>query len=261
MDERQLAVVTGAGRGIGLEVTKQLVSNGYRVIAVDREQDLLNKLPTSVEALNADIGTPEGQKSVQTTIGDAPLHILAHIAHAYKIAPLMKMDLKSHRDIQRSNIEAPIFLTQVLLENIKAANGNCKMILCGAPVGDEYKPIPTGGSLFMTKVAIRYLANVLRLEMGDIVQIGYIEPGMTKTPFIEGLVEEKGPLANMAEKRIAAGHFYTQETTGEWIMAILQLPKDEFEVPIHKEDNPAQNYGVKFPETPERQGKWEYTDN
>jgi len=258
------AIVTGAGRGIGLEVAKQLSQNGYRVIAVDRVQKLLDELPTTnnMQTLNADIGTPEGQQKVKTTIGDSPIHVLAHIAHAYKIAPLMEMDLESHRDIQRSNIEAPIFLTQALFKNIKNANGDCKMILCGAPPNDVYKSIPTGGSLFMTKCAIRYIANVLRLEMKDICQIGYVEPGLTKTPFVEELLNEKpGPLKNMAKTRLAAGHFYTQETTGEWIMALLKQPKEIFEQPIHKEDNPKQSYGVTFPETPERKGKWEYTQN
>ena len=65
----------------------------------------------------------------------------------------------------------------------------------------------------------------------------------------------------MAEKRIQSGQFYSQETTGEWIMALIKQPKDVFETAIHKEDNPNQSYGVTFPETPERQGKWEYTEN
>jgi len=261
------AVVTGAGRGIGLEVAKRLASNGYRVIAVDRVQELLDKLPRPIEGewvletLNADIGTPEGQQIVKNAIKDAPLHVLAHIAHAYKIAPLMDMDLDTHRDIQRSNIEAPIFLTKALLDNIKAANGECRMILCGAPVNDAYKPVPTAGSLFMTKVAIRYLANVLRLEMKGVAQIGYIEPGLTKTPFAEGLLNETGALKEMVEKRIQSGQIYSQETTGEWIMALIKQPKDVFETAIHKEDNPNQSYGVTFPETPERLGKWEYTKN
>jgi len=257
------AIVTGAGRGIGLELAKQLADNGYRVIAVDRVQDLLNQLPDSIEPpvdrVNADIGTPEGQNTVKQFIGAAPLHVLAHIAHAYKIAPLMKMDLASHRDIQRSNIEAPIFLTQALLENIKAANGACKIILVGAPVNDTYKPVPTGGSLLMSKVAIRYIANILRKEMKNIAKIGYIEPGFTKTPFLEELAKQstEGPFKTLATKRIASNKYYSQATTGEWIMALLKQTNEVFETPIHKEDNPAQHYGVKFPDNiPERQGKW-----
>jgi len=258
-----IAVVTGAGRGIGFETARQLAAEGYRVIAVDREADLLANMfnIAGLETVEADIGTPEGQQKVKNVLGNSPLAVLAHIAHATTLTPLLDMDLETHRDIQRSNIEAPIFLTKALLDNIKATHGKCRIILTGAPVADAYKPIPTGGSLFMTKVAIKYLANVLRLEMKGVAQIGYIEPGLTRTPFIDNATSSKGPLGMMVTKRIAANQYYTQETTGEWIVALLKQTDEVFASAVHKEDNPAQAYGVEFPETPERKGKWEYTDN
>lgn len=45
MDEKEkVAVVTGAGRGIGLEIVRELLARGMTVVAVDIRQDLLAEL-------------------------------------------------------------------------------------------------------------------------------------------------------------------------------------------------------------------------
>ena len=52
-DNEKVAIVTRAGRGIGLEITRQLLSAGMTVVAVDLREDLLNGLPA---ALGAPVG-------------------------------------------------------------------------------------------------------------------------------------------------------------------------------------------------------------
>ena len=60
-DNEKIAVVTGAGRGIGLEITRELLSMGMTVMAVDLQADLLAELPEK-------LGNP-GQK-LQTRTQD-----------------------------------------------------------------------------------------------------------------------------------------------------------------------------------------------
>src|SRR5262245_55554885 len=59
----RVAVVTGASRGIGLEVTRALVAEGVRVIAGSRhstpEMDLLVR-DGSVQFVEVDLSDPEG---------------------------------------------------------------------------------------------------------------------------------------------------------------------------------------------------------
>lgn len=259
--DQKLAIVTGAGRGIGRALTKELTERGYYVLAVDRDLSLLEKWKgvKGVKPVKADIGTPRGQSLVKDTIYGKKLHILAHIAHATAVSPLMKMKLEDHRDIQRSNIEAAIFLTKSVMGNIEATGGVSRILLVGAPIADSYKAIPTVGSLMMTKCALKYIANVLKIELQGKAKVGYIEPGLTNTPFAQELMKAEGPMAKMVAKRINSGECYTEEESGAWVAAVLDQPDEIFECDVHKEDNPEQSYGIELTETPERKGKWKYT--
>ncbi len=44
-DDQKVAIVTGAGRGIGLEITRRLLGMGMTVVAVDLKDELLSELP------------------------------------------------------------------------------------------------------------------------------------------------------------------------------------------------------------------------
>ena len=47
-DNEKVAVVTGAARGIGREIARQLLQMGMTVVAVDLNADLLAELPAAL---------------------------------------------------------------------------------------------------------------------------------------------------------------------------------------------------------------------
>ena len=71
MSEHPLALVSGANRGIGLELTQQLLRRTYRVVATCRSPDNASELrkirqsfPKQLEILTVEVDNPDDRKSL-----------------------------------------------------------------------------------------------------------------------------------------------------------------------------------------------------
>ena len=71
MSEHPLALVTGANRGIGLEMTQQLLRRAYRVMATCRSPDnaaelrkIRQSFPKQLEILTVEVDNPDDRKSL-----------------------------------------------------------------------------------------------------------------------------------------------------------------------------------------------------
>ena len=69
-----VAIVTGASSGIGLEVTKRLAAKGYRVVANSRKitSAMTLQATADLKLVDGDIGLPETAQRVVATVGWYP---------------------------------------------------------------------------------------------------------------------------------------------------------------------------------------------
>lgn len=76
------ALVTGANRGIGLEVCRQLATRGHRVLLGARDlargAAAARELPGEVEAVHLDVADPDGPARLAAKIG--PVDVLVNNA-------------------------------------------------------------------------------------------------------------------------------------------------------------------------------------
>ena len=115
-------VVTGANRGIGLELARQLASRGETVVATARrpaEATELSRLPVRVEALDlADFGSIA---ELARRLAGEPIDVLVHNAavgiEGPSLAGLRAEDLEVSF---RVNATGPTEMTRVLLSNLRA---------------------------------------------------------------------------------------------------------------------------------------------
>jgi NAD(P)-dependent dehydrogenase (short-subunit alcohol dehydrogenase family) len=70
-------VITGASKGIGLELTRQALIQGYKVYAVSRNADgskelldLNSKYDPQLILLNVDVSSPMAPQKIATTVGE-----------------------------------------------------------------------------------------------------------------------------------------------------------------------------------------------
>lgn len=257
----KLAVVTGGARGIGKALAVHLSNQGHNVIAVDKNKQLVNLMTeegTNITKLFADVGTPEGQAAVKKMVGDRKLDFLCHVAAEAAMVPLLEQDLQTFRTNMASNAEAPIFLTQALLPNIKLADGKCRITFHGSQLVDDYVAMPTMGGYIGSKCALKSIYKHLKLELEGIALCGMVNVNFTDTDiFDDALKDEKWPLAGFLGPRLAKNggtDHHPRAETAQWIATILDESKCNdatFQDREHAMVNPADWYGMKLTETTE----------
>ena len=102
VNERPVAVVTGAANGIGLAVTRQLAAKGHRVLAVDHDGPALARLTakTSSDAcscIEADLADPTACETVVDKMRSrGSMSLLVHCAGTSSVGHFGDIDIDAH---------------------------------------------------------------------------------------------------------------------------------------------------------------------
>ncbi len=117
------ALVTGASKGIGLEICRVLADAGADIVAVARDRAGLADAMTGVAAQGrrcltvvADMATVEGPKAAARAALDAwgGIDILVNNAGIARVEPLLTMSVEDWDIVQAVNLRAPFLLAQAL---------------------------------------------------------------------------------------------------------------------------------------------------
>src|SRR3990167_8181443 len=119
-------LITGANRGLGLEMARQYSADGWQVIACCRDPaqaDALHQLKNNIKILQLDVSDVHSIKELSRHIGNQPIDILLNNAgvlpedHAFGT-----IDAELLIDTFKVNTVAPFILAEVLLKNIAASD-------------------------------------------------------------------------------------------------------------------------------------------
>ena len=118
--EGRVAMVTGAGRGIGRATAGLLADRGAVVMAVARsESDLLK---TGLEYVVADLGTVEGcEKAVAQTrakLGPVEIFICNHGIGSAHEQVIWEQDAATWDETMRINLDGPFHLSRLILKSM-----------------------------------------------------------------------------------------------------------------------------------------------
>jgi len=180
------ALVTGASRGIGLEISRLLVEEGARVAILARDERTLGDVATTLGAqatpIVCDVSRPElvngAVSHVSVLFGGAP-DILVNNAGAFELATLDTVDPSSFDDVIDTNLTAPLRLVRAYLPGMRA-RGSGHVITIGS-VADR-TVFPENAAYAASKHGLRALHEVLRLETrGSGVRATLVSPGPVDT--------------------------------------------------------------------------------
>jgi uncharacterized protein len=186
---RQLAVVTGGSSGIGLELARQCIENGFDVIiAADRpmEQSIaeLRSAGTGkVEAVECDLANRGGVEKLMQAIGGREVDaLLANAGHGLGHG-FLDQDFDQVTHVIDTNVTGTLYLIHRVGNQMRARRAG-RILIVGSVAGfmpGTFQAVYNG-----TKAFIDSFSWALRNELKDTgITVTCLMPGPTDTEFFE----------------------------------------------------------------------------
>jgi 3-oxoacyl-[acyl-carrier protein] reductase len=179
----KIAVVTGAGSGIGRAVARQLASDGFAVVATDIDEAAAQR--TAAEfggpARRVDVTDPESVQVLADELGR--VDALVNNAGIWKPAPLAGTTPEHFRAVMEVNVLGTVLCTQVLVPLMPAGSAVVNLTSLNAATA-----APGFGIYPATKAAIVALTRQASLEWSAAgIRVNAVGPGLVRTEATEPL--------------------------------------------------------------------------
>lgn len=187
----QVALVTGASRGIGLAIGAAMAAAGANVVISARRQGPLDEAAGAIGPRVIGIAANAGEEDqieacVEATVARfGRLDILVNNAGVnVAVGPTLDTDLSALDKIMKVNLTGPLVWSRAAYAASMAENGGS--ILNMASVGGVRHESGLG-AYNVSKAALIHLTKVLATELGPKVRVNGLAPGLVRTAFAESL--------------------------------------------------------------------------
>ncbi len=182
--------ITGANRGIGLELTRQFSEDGWQVLACCRNpedagdlKELASKYPT-VEMFPLDVTNYDQLAALSSQLEDRPIDILLSNAGIYgpRGAPFGEVDAAAWRQVFEVNTIAPLMLAQAFVEQV--AISRQKLIAVVSSKMGSIADNGSGGSYIYrtSKTAVNQVVKSIAMDLeGRGISAISLHPGWVRT--------------------------------------------------------------------------------
>ena len=195
----KVAIITGAGQGIGAAIARRFAQEGAQVIVNARTEA---KVISVVEGITADGGIAHG---VPADIGEAAgveqliagtlqqfqhVDILVHNAGIFPYNPLEDMDDDSWNQVINVNLTSAYRLTKACISSMKDRGAG--RILFTSSVQGNYVAVPGCAHYAASKAGLTGLIKSAALELAPHrITVNGVEPGLVMTSGVEQALSQR----------------------------------------------------------------------
>jgi len=231
MAAQRIALVTGAGTGVGRAVTLALAREGYAVVLAGRRKDKLEEVVREANAttlaLPTDVADPASIKTLFAKIRErfGRLDLLFNNAGIGAPAmPIEDLPFDKWQAVVATNLTGVFLCTQEAIKIMKAQNPRGGRIINNGSIS-AHAPRPGSAAYTATKHAVTGLTKQTALDCrNDEICCGQIDIGNAVSPLTDRMVQGEGvPQPDgrkMIEPRMAA------EDVGRAVVYMASLPLD-----------------------------------
>jgi benzil reductase ((S)-benzoin forming) len=196
-----IVIITGASKGIGIALTRELASRGLKVIAIARGEGdlkrLQNEFPEKIHFVSADVSTEEGRSDiVKAAAFYGKIDYLVN--NAAIITPITNLENVREEEITKilnTNVVAPIMLTTQLRPLL--TNGRVLNISSAA----EFLPTSGIGLYNISKAALSMATHIQQMELEQYkIAVNSVIPGEVETNMQEELRATGHPIAKQFQE-------------------------------------------------------------
>ena len=201
MTEENIAIVTGAGSGIGQQAAIRLAANGYRIALVGRTENKLSQTAqllaqgnhgnkTDYLILPSDLCHPEAGNQIIGEVLDryGRIDVLANVAGD---APYLPVDEYTPQTIQRcidTNLTAVVKLVSAAWAPLKSQGGG---VIVNVSSMAAFEPFPFFSVYAATKAGLNMYTRCIAAEGAEYgIEAVSIAPGAVETPMLRALFDE-----------------------------------------------------------------------
>lgn len=188
--EGQVAVVTGAGRGIGRACAEGLAGAGASVIAVARSDNDLAEVrrheSARIDTWTADVTDDAFIDRIATIEG---LSILVNSAGGNRPQPFVEVDTESLDFVIELNVRAAFRVAQAAAKTMLAQRVEGSIVNMSSQMGHIGSPNRT--VYCMTKHAIEGLTKAMAVELApNGIRVNSVAPTFVETPLTKPMLED-----------------------------------------------------------------------
>lgn len=182
--EKKVALITGAGTGIGRAVAQRFADEGALVIIVGRTESTLRETASANENIQyivADLEKDDDVESVMTQLKSrhGRLDILVNNAGWAPVTPISEVKMEEYDKVFSINVRALVNITIHALPLLKASNGN--IINMSSAVCKNH--LPNMSIYAGTKAAVEIFTKIWAKELAkDGVRVNSMGVGPIETP-------------------------------------------------------------------------------